>query len=74
LSYILDELVEAPDVEGKDVDVVEDVEDVLLPSKLKVPEKLPVKPSVPQLPPKKEHKTRPNNKIRNRNNASVFIV
>jgi hypothetical protein len=33
-----------------------------------------VSPSFPQLPPKKEHKTRPNNKIRNRNNASVFIV
>jgi hypothetical protein len=33
-----------------------------------------VNPSFPQLPPKKEHKTRPNNKIRNRNNASVFIV
>ena len=31
-------------------------------------------PSFPQLPPKKEHKTRPNNKIRNRNNNSVFIV
>ena len=31
-------------------------------------------PSFPQFPPKKEHKTRPNNKIRNRNNNSVFIV
>jgi hypothetical protein len=27
-----------------------------------------------QVPPKKEHKTRPNNKIKKRNNASVFIV
>jgi hypothetical protein len=33
-----------------------------------VPEKFPVNPSAPQLPPKKEHNTRPNNKIRNRNN------
>ena len=42
--------------------------------KLNVPEKLPENPSLPQLPPKKEHSRRPNNKIRNRNNASVFIV
>jgi hypothetical protein len=40
----------------------------------KVPEKFPVKPSLPQFPPKNEHKTRPNNKIKKRNNASVFIV
>ena len=34
-----------------------------------------VKPSqLLQLPPKKEHKTSPNNKIKKRNNASIFIV
>jgi hypothetical protein len=32
------------------------------------------KPSLLQLPPKNEHKTRPNNRIKKRNNASVFIV
>jgi hypothetical protein len=42
--------------------------------KLKFPLKLPVKSSIIQFFPKKEHNKRPNNKIRNINNASVFIV
>ena len=39
-----------------------------------VPVKLPVKFSFTKLPPKKEHKSRPSNKIKKRNNASIFIV
>jgi hypothetical protein len=37
-------------------------------------ELLLVMPSLPHVPPKKEHNTKPNNKIKKRNNASVFIV
>jgi len=41
---------------------------------VKLPLKFPVKDSLLQFPPKNEHNTKPNNNIKNRNNASVFIV
>ena len=62
---------EDPDEEDPDE---EEPDEELMSFVWNVPVKLPVKPSPLQLPPKKEHNTRPNNRIKKRNNASVFIV